>query len=52
MKDGYRDVEMSNNNNHPLEDGWTLWYQKGLGSRKIASAWLDGLKEILSFDTV
>lgn len=37
---------------HPLEDGWTLWYQKGLGSRKVASAWLDGLKEILSFDTV
>lgn len=33
---------------HPLEDSWTLWYFRNLGSR----SWEDNLVEIRSFNTV
>jgi len=38
---------------HPLEDTWTLWFQKQAESGSTSAvAWLEGLKEVMSFGTV
>jgi len=38
---------------HPLEDTWTLWFQKQSETGTTSAlAWLEGLKEVMSFGTV
>ena len=38
---------------HELEDRWTLWFQKQQTEGTVnAKAWLESLKEVMSFGTV
>lgn len=47
------DKELDQKQFHPLEDTWTLWFQKQNESGSTnALAWLEGLKEVMSFGTV
>lgn len=47
------DKELDHKQFHPLEDTWTLWFQKQNESGSTSAiAWLEGLKEVMSFGTV
>lgn len=47
------DKDLDQKQFHPLEDTWTLWFQKQNESGSTsATAWLEGLKEVMSFGTV
>jgi len=47
------DKELDPEQYHPLEDTWTLWFQKQHeNGNTSALSWLEGLKEVMSFATV
>jgi len=46
-------MELDPEQSHPLEDTWTLWFQKQNESGTTSAlAWLEGMKEVMSFGTV
>ena len=36
---------------HPLQNSWTLWYDNP-GKKTSQTSWAEGLKKIVTFDTV
>jgi translation initiation factor 4E len=47
------DKELDPEQYHPLEDTWTLWFQKqSENGTTSALSWLEGLKEVMSVGTV
>lgn len=40
------------NGEHPLETSWTLWVDKKGGDRKAHSAYMEGLKQVGTFNTI